>query len=232
MAKLGIIGGTGLFHAKAFSEAKWEVVKTEYGEVRILDRSPVILLQRHGSPPLPPHAINHRANIAALEEEGVTRIVAFNSVGSMKPALKPGTFVLPDDFISPWDIPTFYDQECHFTFCPQIDPQLQVLLGAVLKKLGIPHVGKGTYLQTRGPRFETKAEIRMFSKFADIIGMTLGSEATLAAEAEIPLAAVCAVDNYANGIRGTVREAELEMRRSENVLHIDRILGALLGGKW
>lgn len=232
MAKLGIIGGTGLFHAKVFSDSKWEQVQTEYGTVSVIDRGPIVLLQRHGNPPLPPYAINHKANIAALEEEGATRIIAFNSVGSMKPALKPGTMLLPDDYLSLWDIPTFFDKECRFT-TPKIDAQLHKLLASLLTNLKIPHIAKGVYWQSRGPRFETKAEIHMMAKFADIVGMTMASEATLANEAEIPFAAVCSVDNYANGIGGTtVHDADVERGKQQNLAHVEKLLTALLEGKW
>lgn len=232
MAKLGIIGGTGLFSAKAFSTAKWEQVQTEYGTVQIIDRDPVVLLQRHGMPPIPPHAINHKANIAALEEEGVTRIAAFNSVGSMKADLKLGTLLLPDDFISLWDIPTFYDTECHFT-TPKIDAQLHRLLGSLLTNLKVPHQTTGVYWQSRGPRFETKAEIKMMAHYADIVGMTMASEATLAGESEIPYAAICSVDNYANGIKDiTIHDADVEKGKAQNLAHVEKILGALMEGKW
>lgn len=232
MAKLGIIGGTGLFRTKVFSDSTWEAVTTEYGTVPVIDRDPIVLLQRHGNPPLPPHAINHKANIAALEEEGVTRIIAFNSVGSMKAALKPGMLVLPDDFLSLWDIPTFFDKECRFT-APKIDAQLHKLLASLLTNLKIPHVAEGVYWQSRGPRYETKAEIRMMAKFADVVGMTMASEAALANEAEIPFAAVCSVDNYANGIGGTtVHDADVEKGKQQNLAHVERILGTLLEGKW
>ncbi|HJJ28504.1 MAG TPA: 5'-methylthioadenosine phosphorylase, partial [Methanocorpusculum sp.] len=99
-----------------------------------------------------------------------------------------------NDWYSPWNIPTLHNTDiCHTT--PKIDTQLTDRL----KEL-IPEAPCCTYLQTNGPRFETTAEIARFAKAADIVGMTIASELTLAAELNIPAAALCTIDNYATGI--------------------------------
>jgi len=82
---------------------------------------------------------------------------------------------------------------------PEISSKLRNVLIDVLKKLGYRFKNKGTYFQTRGPRFETKAEIRMIKKFADVVGMTMAHEATLARELGLEYASLCSIDNYANG---------------------------------
>ncbi|HJK23861.1 MAG TPA: 5'-methylthioadenosine phosphorylase, partial [Methanocorpusculum sp.] len=96
----------------------------------------------------------------------------------------------------PWLIPTLHDNDIRHV-PPAIDPQLRQQLAAL-----IPDALGGTYLQTRGPRFETRAEIQSLAPHTDIVGMTIASELTLANELGIPAAALCTVDNYANGIGG------------------------------
>lgn len=194
-----IIGGTSLFGSRIFSGWSDKKVKTPFGTVAVKAKGKTVFLQRHGSPPLPPHRIDHRANIAALKKLGVEKILAVNSVGSLKTAIKPGSLAIPGDFISPWHIPTFHDDDMRFLI-PSMDEDLA---GKVFKicrehtkavRMGV------VYVQTLGPRLETKAEINMLRRFGDIIGMTLASEATLAIEQAIPYASICSIDNYCNGI--------------------------------
>jgi len=196
---IGLIGGTSLTSSKAFSAWKTERIKTAYGVVHVRQSGDMVFLQRHGKPVVPPHMINHRANIQAMKELGVEKIIAVNSVGSLKTALRPGTFIIPDDFISLWQMPTFFDKEMRFTV-PEMDRELGKTLYAFCRK-STAHVRLGgTYIQTIGPRLETKAEIRMLRNFGHIIGMTMASEATLSMEQGIPYASLCSIDNYCNGI--------------------------------
>ena len=149
---------------------------------------------------VPPHMINHKANIQAMKDLGIEKIIAINSVGSLKTTLKPGTFIIPDDFISLWQIPTFFDREMKF-IVPEMDKKLGKLLYDRCKEhIAHLHFG-GTYIQTTGPRLETKAEIRMLKDYGHIIGMTMASEATLCMEYGIPYASLCSIDNYCNGHR-------------------------------
>ena len=98
-------------------------MKTPFGAVHFKTDGTSIFLQRHGSELVPPHRINHRANIRAMNDLGARSIIAINSVGSLKIALKPGTFIIPDDFASPWQIPTFFDSKMRFTI-PEMDREL------------------------------------------------------------------------------------------------------------
>ncbi|MFH1511479.1 MAG: MTAP family purine nucleoside phosphorylase [Candidatus Woesearchaeota archaeon] len=195
---IGVIGGSSLLEAQIFPDCKPKKVKTEYGDVEVFISKKMCFLQRHGKG-IPPHKINHKANISALKQMGVDRILAVSSTGSMNRKLKPGDLVVIDDYMQMSGIPTFYDSTIRFT-PPKIDEKLSQMLVMAAADRGILVHKKGVYLQTQGPRFETKAEIRMFSRFADVVGMTVASEATLANEAGIPYACICSVDNYANGI--------------------------------
>ncbi len=193
---LGIIAGTSLI-GEEFKGRKCrkETVMTEYGDVDVFGGSDAIFLPRHGiAMDTPPHRINHRANIAALKESGVDGVVCVCSTGSLNPEMPPGTLVVPDDYIN-FGMPlTFYDDEIR-----HIVPALDEGLRSRIVKASHGKDG-GVYVQTHGPRFETKAEIRVLGQFADIVGMTMANEATLCCEAGIPVAALCTVDNYANGV--------------------------------
>lgn len=189
---LGIIGGTSLLFSQ-LPDLEKQQVDTPFGNAELLTGE-VILLMRHQHG-LPPHRINYRASMAALAIAGVDRIIAFGSSGSLNRKITPGSIVIPTDFMTMTDIPSIHDHAIG-----HVMPALSAGLSQDLKRIVPEAQLGGTYIQTRGPRFETVAEIAAFSRSADLVGMTLASEATLAAELEIPFAAICTVDNYANGL--------------------------------
>ena len=224
-----IIGGTSLIGTKAFAGWPEETKATRFGTVKVRSSGNAVFLQRHGDPCKPPHRIGHHANIAALEELGVQRILAVNSVGSLKYAIKPGTLVIPDDFACPWHVETFFDEEARF-----IVPQMDGAFAREIFELCSLHTRSvrmgGTYVQTIGPRLETRAEIKILKRFGDIVGMTLASEATLAMELNISYASICSVDNYCHGISRTqLTMEELVANVSKNVRTIENILTAFIG---
>jgi 5'-methylthioadenosine phosphorylase len=196
---IGIIGGTSLLSSALFADWREQTVESPYGRARLKTQDEAVFLQRHGEPPVPPHRINYRGNIWALRSLGVNKIISFNSTGSLRPELTPGTYLLPDDFFCPWQIPTFYDEEMHFTV-PAMDTPLRDALFRLCASLSIPVVNGGIYVQTVGPRLETRAEIMALRQFGHLVGMTMASEATLCEELSIPYAAMCSIDNFANGI--------------------------------
>ncbi|MBN1156240.1 MTAP family purine nucleoside phosphorylase [Candidatus Woesearchaeota archaeon] len=198
--ELGIIGGSGLFEKRLLKSAKKKKVKTPYGTVAVFVKDDVCFIQRHGDrKDIPPHKINHHANINAFMRLGVEDIIGISSVGSLKKAIKPGSIVVIHDYMSFHSIPTFFnDSIIHTT--PGLSAELRKKLIDTARKAKVKTVNKGVYLQTHGPRLETKAEIRMFKNYADVVGMTIANEATLAKELELNYAAICSVDNYANGI--------------------------------
>ena len=201
---------------------KWEQVdvQTPYGDVLLRRTSGYVYLQRHGAQKLPPHNINHLANIWALKSLKVRAVVAINSVGSLQPEIKPGAFLIPDDFFSPCRVPTFFQEEMRF-MVPRMAEALAKRLCKFCRRLKMDVTLGGVYVQTTGPRLETKAEINFFRRFGDVVGMTLASEATLCMEQRIPYVSICSVDNYANGIARkplTIQEVVGRAKRSRQAL--------------
>ncbi len=218
-AKIGIISGSGAYDMGA--PVKEEIaVETPYGspssDIQMLEigENTAAFIRRHGPKhTIPPHMINHRANIYALSTLGVRAIISIGSVGSLRVDIRPPAIVIPEDYISPFRSDTFFDSEVkHIT--PEMSGELRQMLGEAAEKEGIPvHYG-GVYIQTLGPRLETRAEIRMYSEFADIVGMTVGTESALSQELGISFAAICSVDNYAHGIGGEVPDFQEILARS------------------
>jgi len=203
---VGIIGGSALGDAFTLEDEQARFLVTPHGAPSDPPRIgkhgelTVAFLPRHGKDHrIPPHKLNHRANLWALKELGVTHILGTSSTGSLKKTIRPGTFVVPDDFVSFWNIPTYYDERVvHAT--PSLDDGLRNALVAGAKDAKAAVRGQGVYVQTTGPRLETRAEIAYFKTIGDVVGMTMASEATLASELGLPYAALCTVDNFANGI--------------------------------
>jgi 5'-methylthioadenosine phosphorylase len=200
METIALLGGTVFLDYEVLKEGEWHHTVNEYGEVDFLRQGSLFFLPRHGRQnDRPPHIISHQAHMTALKEHGVTSIIGVNSTGSLKHDIHPGSLVIPDDYINLWGEQTFFnDTLTHIT--PMLDRRLRRLLKEAAEHCAIPVIEKGIYIQTRGPRLETRAEVRMLSHFADIVGMTLGSEASAARELSLPYASICSVDNYAHGL--------------------------------
>ncbi len=218
--KTGIISGSGAYELGAKVLEEFEA-KTPYGslssKIQVVEsgKNRALFIRRHGPEhTIPPHRINHRANIYSLHSLGVENVISIGSVGSLKEGIKPPAVVIPEDYISPFRVDTFFDDRVeHIT--PGFSEELRNSLRESALELGLEvHYG-GIYLQTLGPRLETKAEIRMYSRFADIIGMTVGSEASLSRELGMNFAAICSVDNYAHGIGGEVPDFQEILKRSK-----------------
>ena len=227
--KVAFISGTSIVNSTLFSS--WEVksVATKYGEVRYKQRGDHVLINRHGDGfPLPPHAINSRANLAALAELGFQDIVAQNSVGSLKKDLPPGTFVSCSDYVGLQQGPaTFFDTELKGG-APVIANNLIPRILAELAPEFIVHPGK-VYVQMRGPRFETKAEIRVVQHWGDVIGMTAAHEADLCSELGLRYNSLALIDNYANGLEGTeIDFAKFKDLVKDNQARVNRLFVRLL----
>lgn len=225
---LALLGGTSLLASPVFSRWPDKTITTPFGTVTVKTAEAAVFLQRHGNPCLPPHRIPHRANIWALKELGATKILAVNSVGSLKPSIRPGTLVIPDDFASPWHTETFFDDEMRF-MVPVMDEEFaREVYGVCRRHTKTVRMG-GTYIQTIGPRLETRAEINMLKRFGDIVGMTLASEATLAIESCLPYASICSIDNYCHGImKVPLTMDEIYENVARNLKTIQDILNAFI----
>jgi 5'-methylthioadenosine phosphorylase len=191
---LGIIGGTSLLFSR-LPDLEHRRIDTPYGSAEVFCGG-LMLLMRHQRG-LPPHRINFRANMAALAILGVDRLVAIGSAGSLKREIPPGSLAIPRDFLTWGESPTIHDHAIGHVL-PGLDPGLSASLGRIVPGA---HTGS-VYAQTRGPRIETVAEVKALARIADLVGMTLASEATLACELGIPFSALCTVDNYAHGLGG------------------------------
>lgn len=213
--RVGIIGGTGVYDPSMLSNIRERTVDTPYGaaSVRIgeLRSEEVAFLTRHGAGhTVPPHMINHRANIAALKMLGVQRVIATSAVGTLNPRIQPGSFVFLDQFIdfAKLQVHTFFDGGehglVHMDYTEPYCPEIRGILAAKARELGIQAADGGCYVCTDGPRFETPAEIRMFKLMGgDVVGMTSVPETVLAREAQICYSSIAMATNWAAGISKT-----------------------------
>ena len=227
--RVAFISGTSIVNSTLF--ASWEVRKigTPYGEVTYKTKGQFALINRHGYAfPLPPHSINYRANIQALADLGYQDIVSLNSVGSLKKDLPPGTFVSCSDYVGLQQGPaTFFDKELKGG-APAIANNLIPRLIAQLAPEFIVHPGK-VYVQMRGPRFETKAEIQIVQHWGDVIGMTAAHEADLCTEAGLSYNSLALIDNYANGLEGTeINFAKFKDLVKDNQVRVNRLFSRML----
>jgi 5'-methylthioadenosine phosphorylase len=175
-----------------------------------------------------PHEIDHAANLAALAEQGCDRVLAIGSVGSLDAELTVGSLLCPDDFIAlHLGLTTFGDERAHRA--PAFDSTWREEILAAWTASGGRVRDGGVYWQAIGPRFETPAEIRLMAAHANVVGMTIASECIVAAELGLAYAAICVVDNLANGIGPRPLEIiELEAARAANALQLHDGLAAVL----
>jgi 5'-methylthioinosine phosphorylase len=190
-----------------------------------------VVLQRHdgiGGYALP-HRINHIANMTVLAEGGCDRVLAVGSVGSLHAELDVGSFVCPHDFIAlHLGLSALTDVRAHRI--PSFDPSWRERLLDAWDVEGAPELcDGGVYWQAIGPRFETPAEIALMAAHADVVGMTIASECVVAGEFGLHYAAVCVVDNLANGVGPeTLSVEEMEGQRALNVARLRDALDLVL----
>lgn len=218
----GIIGGTGLYQLPGLTGIKDQKVPTPYGDPSalvtsgMLGSTPLAFLPRHGRHhTLLPSEINYRANIWALKSIGVRHILSVSAVGSLSVDLKPGHFVIPDQFIDLTKgqrAPSFFGRGIvgHITSSDPVCPELADLLATVGREVS-PHMHvKRTYACVEGPRLGTKAESHYLRGIgAHVVGMTNVPEAFLAREAQIPYATLAVVTDYDSWMEDPGAHAEL-----------------------
>ena len=198
--RIGIVGGSGFLKGPLLADAEEREVATDRGEVTVFTGPGYAFVLRHGHRVhRPAHRVTHHAHALAFQALRVGHVVGINSVGSLDPELAPGTVVVADDYLSAHPPPTFADEERRH-IVPALDEGLRRLLLEAARATPGPVRDGGVYLETRGPRFETRAEIRFYKDHADIVGMTAASEATLFQERGIAYAMLGVVDNLANGL--------------------------------
>ncbi len=193
------------------------------------DNAEAVVLRHGAEAYTPPHLIDHAANLRRLADAGCDRVLAIGSVGSLREDIGVCSFVCPDDFIAlQLSLTTFDDARGHIA--PGFDRRWrgEVLDGWESSGAGAIQDG-GVYWQANGPRFETAAEIRLMAAHAHLVGMTLASECVVASELGLAYAAVCVVDNLANGIDDRpILTEELEAQRERNAVALRDALDKLL----
>jgi purine nucleoside phosphorylase len=202
--RLAVIHGNSL--PEGFEPVEGEHLSLDAGgalPVEAVDGGDVVAIARHGfDRSIPAHLIDHRASIRAVCELGCNRVLALGSAGSLDKDLKVGTLICPEDFYAPEIAPSFYRDPRGHTV-PGFDEEWRrIVISAWTSLTKTELVDGGIYAQTIGPRFETPSEVRVLGEVADMVGMTIAAEAILAGEAAVAYAAVCSIDNLANGVLG------------------------------
>ena len=229
MGRLALIGGHSILGSDPAAGFVRRSVPTEAGPVVVYERGDQVLLQRHGFEAYTTAArVDHASNFAALAELGCDRALAIGSVGGLRTELGVGTFLCPDDFIALHLGLSLSDQHAGERV-PGFDPAWRASVLAAWDRVAEPEViDGGVYWQAIGPRFETPAEIRLIAAHADVIGMTIASESIIAGELGIPYAAVCVVDNLANGLAAApLSVGEFEAGKEENRSRLTTAIGAV-----
>lgn len=205
--KIGIIGGSGLEKGDILQNLTETEISTFYGKVRlkkgILNDVEVFIISRHGEGhEITPSNVNNRANIAALVNVGCKQIIATTACGSLREKIKPGEFVVVNQFIDftrKRETTFFQDFKEGIKHTSMADPfsaELRTFLIDSCEELRMPHHKIGTVITVEGPRFSTRAESFMFRKFAHVINMSTAPEAVLANEAGLEYAVVAMVTDY------------------------------------
>ena len=209
MDKIGIIGGSGMYDIEGFATQKWTPVETPFGGpsdeflIGQLSGRDVVFLPRHGrGHRLMPSELNHRANIWAMKQLGVSWIISASAVGSLQPQYAPCDIIIIDQFIDHTKqstTHTFFGDGIvgHVAFAEPICEELRMILMAAADEVGIKAHDRGTYVNMEGPAFSTRAESLRNQKMGfDVIGMTNLGEARCAREAEISYATLALVTDY------------------------------------
>ncbi|WP_199249914.1 S-methyl-5'-thioadenosine phosphorylase [[Phormidium] sp. ETS-05] len=210
-AKIGVIGGSGLYKMDSLKDPKEVTIDTPFGSpsdaiiIGTINNTPVAFLARHGRHhTFLPSEVPFRANIYAMKSLGVEYLISASAVGSLKEEVKPLDMVVPDQFIDRTKNrpATFFGDGivAHVSFGDPICPHLAAILSHTVASLNLPNVNLhqgGTYICMEGPAFSTKAESHLYRSWgATIIGMTNLTEAKLAREAEIAYATLALVTDY------------------------------------
>jgi len=209
--RIGIIGGSGVYDVDELKNISENNLITPFGIFEYImgeyENKEVVFVTRHGKGhTLPPHMISYKKIIWGMKELGIEKIIATSASGSLNLNMKPGDFVIIDQFIDFTDSReiTFFDTPGNVVHTDMTEPYceyLRTLIKEVMTDLNLSFHEKGTYVTMNGPRYETKAEINMLKILGgDIVGMTGTPEVVLANEMKICYASIGIVTNFAAGI--------------------------------
>lgn len=247
MPAWAVIGGTGMNEWPGFEPLRRHVLETPWGapsgpvlEGRFAGH-PVLFLARHGEGHrLPPHAINYRANLAALAALGVRQVVGVAAVGAIADWFAPGRIALPEDCIdyTHGRAHTYFDGSpgtpvTHIEFTQPYDPPLRAALKAAADRAGVRLAGEGVLGVTQGPRLESAAEVRRLARDGcHMVGMTGMPEAALAREKGLAYACLAVSVNWGAGVKGLGDiHAEIAASVAEGMAQVRAVLGAWLAGE-
>lgn len=232
---LGVIAGTGFYSLDALESPEQLTIDTVFGQARAvvggLHGRRTVFLARHGSDhSVPPHMVNYRANIQALIDLGVCEVLAVNVVGGI--GLDSGELAVVDDFLDYTKARpvTFFDGSgpegvVHTDMTMPYDERLRDVLLSSADRLGVAIRREGIYAAFEGPRFETRAEIRMAQAAgATVVGMTGVPEVVLAKEKSLPYASLCLVANPAAGLGPEISIDEVMAVVADGAATVGRIL--------
>ena len=207
--RIGLIGGSGLYHLEGFTGKRWVKVKTPFGApsdnflTGKLEGREVVFLPRHGrGHRILPSELNHRANIWAMKKLGVAWIISVSAVGSLRAKYRPCDIVLPDQFLDRTKqsfAHSFFGRGIvgHIAFAEPICEELRLLLLKSARGLKARVHNGGTYVNMEGPAFSTRAESTTNHRLGyDVVGMTNLGEAKCAREAEIAYATMAMITDY------------------------------------
>lgn len=224
-----------MYDPKLFRDSREIRVATPYGppspfvSIGYHEDKKIAFIARHGTDhSIPPHGINFRANIYALTQLGVERIISVSSVGSLREDLRPGDFVFPDQFIDRTKNrrDTFFEggQVVHISSADPFCPETRSVFKGSAKKLGIPAHQSATYVCIEGPRFSTRSESKLFRLWgADVVGMTIYPECVLAREAQMCYASISMVTDYDVWADKPVTAAEVSETMHRNIENAKRL---------
>jgi len=248
-ARVGIIGGSGLYSMNGLTETQEIRVRTPFGEpsdaivLGTLEGKRVAFLARHGrGHRILPGEINYRANVYAMKMLGVERIISVSAVGSLQEELRPGEFLVPDQFVdrTKGRVSTFFGGGlvAHVAFAHPTCGQVSTALADASVHCGVPVHRRGTYICMEGPQFSTLAEAQMHRQLKfEVIGMTNVTEAKLAREAEICYGTIAMITDYdcwhpehesvtASQIIATLNQnaenAQKVLREAVRAMHVER----------
>jgi 5'-methylthioadenosine phosphorylase len=237
MPKVAVIGGSGVYDPQLLDNVQDKEIETIYGKAKVAIGTykgiEVAFMARHGSGhSVPPGKINYRANIQALKDIGVEHVISTSAVGSLQQDVPPGTFVLLNNFLDFTKAreATFFDGgvrgvahvDVTNPYCPTLGPSIF----KQAKEMGINILETGTYVCCEGPRYETGAEVKLYSSFGGtVVGMTNVPECVLAREAELCYQTICIVTNYAAGISPTkLTHKEVVELMAENIEALKKLV--------
>jgi len=241
-SRIGIIGGSGMYHIDQLEILDELNIETPFGTpsaplvLAKWHQQDVVFLPRHGiKHQIPPHKINYRANIYAMKLAGVRQLISVSAVGSLRNAFAPGDFVLVDQFVDMTQsrASTFFDGPmlAHVSMADPVCQSLGQKLTQAAQQHDVTWHQGGCYLAMQGPQFSSRAESELYRQWGmDVIGMTNMPEAKLAREAEICYATIAMCTDYDcwHQHEEDVSVSAILTRMQRNVLNVKKVLNSLM----